>query len=104
MGLDKSAVIPIASLSAIVAICLVFVVWWFPRQWARGNAQDRQIMDQEIQQRDAYLANLRAQQAVNRAEGDEETGSLPPSETAEVKPPVYVAQPPKGYTPPVTMY
>ncbi|ETN39268.1 uncharacterized protein HMPREF1541_05491 [Cyphellophora europaea CBS 101466] len=105
MGLSKAAIIPIASLSAIVGVSILFILWWFPRTWTKGNEDERRIIDAERQTRDAYLARVRAEQqqqqqaaGVNRPEdgsGDGEDG----------KPPVYVpaaaAGPPPGYRPPV---
>lgn len=98
---SSSAIIPIASLSAIVVVGLVFIIWWFPRAWNKGNAEERAIVDQQAQ----YLANLRAQQAetarVNRATGDDGE-SVPPSEADDSKPPAYVpVQPKREYRPPV---
>ena len=106
MGLPNSALIPIAALSAIVGVSLIFVVWWFPRTWARGNAEEHRIMQLEIQEREAYMAQVREQQAVSRRPEDEETGSMaPPSEDADQKPPAYVVPPkPAGYVAPVTPY
>lgn len=99
---SKDAIIPIASLSAIVVVCLIFVIWWFPRTWAKGNADETRIMNEEIQRREAYMTELHRQQQVNRANGNE--SDYPPSETAEVKPPPYVVTRPTGYVPPVTSY
>lgn len=96
---SKSAVIPIATLSGIVAVMLLFVVWWFPRTWNKGNAQERAIIDE--QQR--HLAALRLSQmqaGVNRpADGDLEGG--PPTEGADAKPPAYKVTVAPGYRPPV---
>jgi hypothetical protein len=99
---SQSAIIPIAVLSALVFVMLVFVVWWFPRTWAKGNAQERAIIDSQA----AHLATLRSSAAgVNRpgAEGDAESGEAgPPEEGDDAKPPAYVnVGPPKGYRPPV---
>lgn len=99
---SQSAIIPIATLSGIVAVMLLFVVWWFPRTWNKGNAQERAIIDEQQQ----YLANLRLQQqqqqqAVNRP-GDPEAGAaggVPPGEGDDAKPPAYVVRP--EYRPPV---
>jgi hypothetical protein len=32
-----------------------FIIWWFPRTWARGNAEEMRIMDAERAERDAYV-------------------------------------------------
>jgi hypothetical protein len=96
---SQAVIIPIAILSAVILISLIFVVWWFPRTWNKGNADERRIIDQQAQ----YLANLRAQSpAVNRAlggEGGDDAETAPPSEADDHKPPVYVNR--AQYRPPV---
>jgi hypothetical protein len=89
-----------------VGVSLVFIWWWFPRAWARGNAEEQRLQEQEMREREAYMANVRAQQAVNRPRDEEtgEAGEEPPSEAHEKPPPVYVPQKPAGYQPPVTPY
>lgn len=104
---SKSALIPIASLSAIVGVSLLFVIWWFPRTWNKGNAEERAIIDGQIQQRRAWLAMQEQQRAVNR-EGDAEAGEgeakdAPPRAGEEPTPPPYAYMPPRprAYVPPV---
>ncbi|KAK5722088.1 hypothetical protein LTR17_014436 [Elasticomyces elasticus] len=36
----KAWVIPVAVLGAIVALGLIFVWWWFPRAWKKGDKDD----------------------------------------------------------------
>ena len=65
---NTAVVVPIAVLASIVAVSLVFVWWWFPRTWAKGNAEERAIIDAERMERERYMANFRAEQARKRAE------------------------------------
>ena len=46
----NSVVIPIATLSAIVVAGFIFVWWWFPRTWKKGNETELDIMDEEQRQ------------------------------------------------------
>ena len=47
---NNTVVIPIASLSAIVVAGTIFIWWWFPRTWKKGNEQELDIMDEEQRQ------------------------------------------------------
>ena len=93
----KSAVVPIATLSGIVAVMLVFVVWWFPRTWNKGNAQERALIDEQA----AHLARLRAVNRPADAEAGEAGEGAPPGEGEDAKPPAYRVTVQPGYRPPV---
>lgn len=101
---SKDAVIPIATLSTIVVVGVLFIAWWFPRTWNKGNAQERAIIDEERRERDTYLATLRAEQKVNRTWDEEAGEDRPPEHHAEPQPPPYAVTKPRGYVPQVTMY
>ena len=78
---------------------LIFIWWWFPRTWNKGNAQERAIIDEQIrQQRERQMAldQMAAQQA---AEGGTHDPEAPPVYAATA-PPVK----PQGYVPPVTPF
>lgn len=97
---NNSVIIPIASLSAIVGVSLIFVVWWFPRTWAKGNAQERALIDENTARIRLEEAQAVIRNAQNNAagKGDVESGMTGESGV----PPAYTAvQPPKGYRPPV---
>jgi hypothetical protein len=109
---SKDAIIPIASLSAIVGVSLLFVLWWFPRTWNKGNAEERRILDEQIRQQRAWIAmqqQIQAQRerdrAVNRSGDGEDGEEKPPGVGDGVTPPPYAYMPmppmPRAYRPPV---
>ncbi|KAH7370010.1 hypothetical protein BKA65DRAFT_544740 [Rhexocercosporidium sp. MPI-PUGE-AT-0058] len=90
---NNTVVIPVAVLASICVCMFVFMWWWFPRAWARGDASDRAEYDERKRQRE-----LAEETAVGS--GDDtgiELGERTPRNTG-----VRVA--PVGYVPPVTPY
>ena len=90
---NNAVIIPIAVLSAIVGVSLIFVWWWFPRTWNKGNAEDRRDIDDHLQQQREILA--RRQEAAESEDGDVEMQN-----PAVKMPPIK----PRNYVPPVTPY
>lgn len=41
---STSIVVPCAVLGSICAVMLVFVYWWFPRTWNKGNKTDTEAI------------------------------------------------------------
>lgn len=41
---NKAIVVPCAALGAIVGVGLVFIYWWFPRTWNKGNGADTEAI------------------------------------------------------------
>ncbi len=91
---NNAVIIPIAVLSAIVGVSLIFVWWWFPRTWNKGNAEDRRDIEEHLRQQREILA--RRQQEAQTNEDDNVEAQLP----AVKMPPVA----PRNYVPPVTPY
>ena len=92
---NNAVVIPIAVLSAIVGVSLIFVWWWFPRTWNKGNAEDARDMEQHLQQQREILARRQA-----AAESEDANADVEMQNPAVKMPPVA----PKNYVPPVTPY
>jgi len=98
----QSWVIPVAVLAAIVGVGLIFIWWWFPRAWKKG---DKNLTDevnqvtgaereaQRQQNRDIINRYTRAL-AIERGElvdnGVELTAPPPPAYGAEKGPPAAV--------------
>ncbi|OWP04483.1 hypothetical protein B2J93_1342 [Marssonina coronariae] len=73
-GLDLShrlVVVPVAVLAAVAAAMLIFICWWFPRAWARGQASDEAEYDEARRRREAAVtdADADADADVERAAG-----------------------------------
>jgi hypothetical protein len=111
---NLSIVIPCAVLGSICAVMIVFIWWWFPRTWNKGDKQDMELMDQAAeaggergdgltplerrqlagQRAREYLQAIEARNKA-RAEGREVDEPLPVYRPAGVahggnEPPVYV--------------
>ncbi|KAF2165663.1 hypothetical protein M409DRAFT_23953 [Zasmidium cellare ATCC 36951] len=49
--------VPVGVFAALAIVCFVFVWWWFPRAWNRGNKKDVEVLhemsseDREAQRR-----------------------------------------------------
>ena len=78
--------VPAGVLGGIVLISLIFIWWWFPRQWKKGTAEEMAAVMEDKRQREARIA-----EAV--ANGDLEAGQVP----TEPARPTFVYQPP-AYT------
>lgn len=78
-----------------MAICMfIFICWWFPRAWSRGNAiQNASYDEQRIQRQQA------AQRVLDEEASVELADDVGKKANVSVKP-----QMPRGYVPPVTAY
>lgn len=45
---NQSIVLPCAVLGGICAVMLVFIWWWFPRAWKKGNKQDEEAIAMSV--------------------------------------------------------
>lgn len=93
MGLQKSAVIPVASLSAICGVGLVFIAWWFPRTFAKGNAQELILLKRDREERERRMAELRTTEGGAAEAGadidlEAQHGNDRPAQPREYRPPV----------------
>lgn len=93
MGLEKSAIIPVASLSAICGVGLVFIMWWFPRTFAKGNAQELVLLEQDRAERARQAAIARGEN-----EATDDPSALEAQTTVRTEQPV---RKPQEYRPPV---
>lgn len=87
MGLEKSAVIPVASLSAICGVGLLFIAWWFPRAFAKGNAQELILLKRDREERERRMAELRAGAADRDIDLEAQNGNEPQTRPREPPPP-----------------
>lgn len=55
---NNTVVVPVAVLAALATCMLMFICWWFPRTWAKGQALDRREFDENAarRRRDLELA------------------------------------------------
>lgn len=74
----------------------IFICWWFPRHWKKGNAMDIAEYEEEKRAREAYFAMIAEQRAA--AERDGKTVDASQLEAGVAKPP------PRVYVPPVAGY
>lgn len=91
---NSAVVIPCAVLGAIAVCMFVFICWWFPRAWAKGQTLDmREFADNVERQR---------QREIDLEEGANESTN---NDTTNVKTSEAAAQnirvPQKTYTPPI---
>ena len=89
---SKSAVIPIAALSSIVGVMLIFIWWWFPKWYKKGVQADQDDIDR-MRARQREMAAARA--AESEASGGEANGDVEAQRqgsTASAKAPVVNAQ------------
>ncbi|PBP17934.1 hypothetical protein BUE80_DR011322 [Diplocarpon rosae] len=49
---NNAVVVPVAVLAALAVAMLIFICWWFPRAWARGQASDRAEYDEARRRRE----------------------------------------------------
>ncbi|CAL3971894.1 unnamed protein product [Diplocarpon coronariae] len=68
---SDQVVVPVAVLAAVAAAMLIFICWWFPRAWARGQASDEAEYDEARRRREAAVtdADADADADVERAAG-----------------------------------
>ncbi|PVH73708.1 hypothetical protein DL98DRAFT_519749 [Cadophora sp. DSE1049] len=92
----QKVVVPVAVLASIGVCMFIFMCWWFPRAWAKGDASDRAEFDEAKRQRE--LAEGTA--VGSGGETDVELGDLGGNRTAGRA----VPQMPARYVPPVTPY
>ena len=52
---NNAVVVPCAVLGSIAVCMFAFIFWWFPRAWARGNAEDMREYDERRQQREREM-------------------------------------------------
>ncbi|KAH7395633.1 hypothetical protein BKA64DRAFT_674146 [Cadophora sp. MPI-SDFR-AT-0126] len=94
---NNAVVVPVAVLSSICVCMFVFMWWWFPRAWARGDASDRAEFEAAKRQRE-----LAEETAVGTdGETDVELGDVGGNRTAGR---AVAPQMPARYVPPVTPY
>ncbi|KAK6582744.1 hypothetical protein PZA11_005152 [Diplocarpon coronariae] len=67
---NNAVVVPVAVLAAVAAAMLIFICWWFPRAWARGQASDEAEYDEARRRREAAVTDADADADVERAAGD----------------------------------
>lgn len=85
MGVTSWA-IPVGVLAAIVIVCFVFVWWWFPRAWNKGNRkQDAELHELTTPEREAQrrknreiIERFTRQNAIERGEVVHEEAEAPP--------------------------
>ena len=108
---NNAVVIPIATLSTIVGAGLIFIWWWFPRAWTKGNNEETDIMDEERRQTNApgagredrvdwanrILADYSARIASEKAQRSKGNDKGTPNPTQPPQPQVE-----QNYIPPVT--
>lgn len=76
----------------------IFICWWFPRHWKKGNAADMAEYEEDKRDRERYLAMIAEQRAL--AERDGKTADSDGAHLeAGVPKPV-----PRVYVPPVAGY
>lgn len=89
--------IPVGVLAGICAAGLIFVWWWFPRTWAKGNKAEMEAIEEDRRIRDAHVTRqMDAEQAVggDGAAAGEGGTTAPPAQhpsTFKYTPPAYTA-------------
>lgn len=86
----------VAGLSAMAFCMFVFIWWWFPRAYARGQALQRAEWDEQRIRR-----QLAEQRALEEEHSSTELADEVRPKTAEAS---KTQMPPPAYVPPVTPY
>lgn len=93
---NNAVIVPCAILGAIAVCMFIFICWWFPRAWAKGQTLDmREFADNQERQRQRDL-ELGANESTNEDNTNDEGREATTHN---------IIAPQKGYVPPmVTSY
>ncbi|TKA61165.1 hypothetical protein B0A55_12057 [Friedmanniomyces simplex] len=62
----QSWVVPVAVLAAIVGVGLIFIWWWFPRAWKKGEQSDRDEVNRAAQGPEREAQRLKNREIIER--------------------------------------
>jgi hypothetical protein len=101
---NNAVVVPSAVFGAIAVVCLMFIVWWFPRTWAKGNAEERMFVDVAAGHTDRGMtveaAEVILQRFRERHKKPDEEDTIDTREGIETRPPQAEAPPTDETSPP----
>ena len=83
---------PVGVLAGLSVAGIVFIWWWFPRTWNKGNRQEMEAIDEDRRVRDAAISRRLEQDNANAAEnGEAGTAPTEPAKTFQYRPPAYTS-------------